>query len=77
MAHNIKKIINAEKCLDNKIFDLTINDLPLLRNILIEAYFQEFWSLKQEINNKNITSFRYKCILKAINKIDQLSMEKK
>lgn len=73
---SLKKLEKAEEHLDEKIFGLALKHLPVLRNILVEAYFEKFWSLKQEINNKNITSFRYKCILKVINKIDQLSMEK-
>jgi len=72
----IKKLINAECYLDQKIFDLTIDNLPILRNILVEAYFEQFWKSKQNINNKNIVKFRYRCVLKAINKINDLKLNK-
>lgn len=69
------KLTRAEKYLDDKIFALTIKDLPLLRNILVEAYFSDFWSLNVQINSKNITNFRYKSTLRAINKIDRVIKE--
>ena len=76
MENTKKKLTNAECHLDQKIFDLTVTDLSLLRNILVEAYFEQFWKSKQNINNKNIVNFRYRCVLKAISKIDDLKLNK-
>lgn len=73
---NTQKLKKAEEHLDKKIFGLALEHLPVLRNILVELYFEKFWSIEQEINNKNINNFRYKCILKIINKIDEKNMEK-
>jgi len=76
MNNTKKKLTNAECHLDQKIFDLNITDTSLLRNILVEAYFEQFWKSKQKINNNNIVNFRYRCVLKAISKIDDLKLNK-
>lgn len=76
MNNTEKKLFNAECHLDQKIFDLNITDISLLRNILVEAYFEQFWKSKQKINNENIVNFRYRCVLKAISKIDDLNLNK-
>ena len=76
MKNTKKKLINAECHLAQKIFELNITDISLLRNILVEAYFEQFWKSKQKINNENIVNFRYRCVLKAISKIDDLKLNK-
>ena len=48
MKNTKKKLINAECHLDQKIFELNITDISLLRNILVEAYFEQFWKSKQK-----------------------------